>query len=115
MPSTVSSYLYILLTPAWVEDWVAAECSGRQPRTTRALFTRHRDRVLFGTDTFPPDARAYRLHYRFLESGDEKFPHDPDGVELMGRWAIDGLDLDDETLRAMYAGNAVRLIPTLAG
>ena len=87
---------------------------GRQPRAARALFTRHRDRVLFGTDTFPPDERSYRLHYRFLETADEKFPHDPDGVLLSGRWDIDGLDLDDETLRAVYAGNAVRLVPSLA-
>lgn len=86
---------------------------GRQPRAARDLFTRHRDRVLFGTDRFPPDGRSYLLHYRFLESADEKFPHDPDGDELSGRWAIDGLDLDDETLRAMYAGNAARLVPSL--
>jgi predicted TIM-barrel fold metal-dependent hydrolase len=87
---------------------------GRQPRATRDLFTRHRDRVLFGTDTFPPDGRSYRLHYRFLESRDEQFPHDPDGSLLSGRWAISGLGLDDGTLRAVYADNAARLVPALA-
>jgi alpha-galactosidase len=87
---------------------------GRQPRATRDLFVRHPDRVLFGTDTFPPDERSYHLHYRFLETGDEKFPHDPDSSRLMGRWEIDGVDLDDDTLRAVYAGNAARLVPALA-
>ncbi|MFI5915559.1 alpha-galactosidase [Dactylosporangium sp. NPDC051541] len=86
---------------------------GRQPRTTHDLFTRHPDRVLFGTDSFPPDERVYRLHYRFLETRDEQFPHDPDGDLLMGRWAIDGLGLDDATLGALYAGNAARLVPSL--
>ncbi len=86
---------------------------GRQPRAARGLFVRHRDRVLFGTDRFPPDARTYRLHYRFLQSEDEQFPHDPDGEILMGRWLIDGLALDDETLRAIYARNAARLVPSL--
>ncbi len=63
---------------------------GRQPRAARALFTRHRDRVLFGTDTFPPDERSYRLHYRFLETGDEWFPHSTEEIPEMGRWGIGG-------------------------
>jgi alpha-galactosidase len=86
---------------------------GRQPRAARELFIRHRERVLFGTDRFPPEEREYRLHYRFLESKDEKFPHDAEGRTLMGRWLIDGLALDDETLRAIYAENAARLVPSL--
>jgi alpha-galactosidase len=86
---------------------------GRQPRAARELFTRHSDRVLFGTDHFPPDERSYRLHYRFLETADEKFPHEPDEGTLMGRWLIDGLALDDAPLRAIYAENAARLVPSL--
>src|SRR5262249_5488070 len=86
---------------------------GRQPRAARELFTRHSDRVLFGTDQFPPDERCYRLHYRFLETADEKFPHEPDEGTLMGRWLIDGLALDEAPLRAIYAENAARLVPSL--
>jgi hypothetical protein len=33
----------------------------------------------------------------------------------MGRWAISGLDLPDDVLRAVYAENALRIVPGLAG
>lgn len=86
---------------------------GRQPRATRALMLRHPDRVLFGTDQIPPDAAGYPLHYRFLQTADEHFPHDPSGSPLMGRWMISGVDLPSEVLQKVYAGNAARLIPSL--
>ena len=87
---------------------------GRQPRAARALITRHADRFLFGTDSFPPDAEVYATHFRFLETVDEHFPYDPQGdVPSQGRWAIGALDLPADVLRAVYADNAVRLIPAL--
>ena len=88
---------------------------GRQPRATRALVDRHPDRVLFGTDSFPPSAQAYRRYFRFLETADEHFPYsdaDPPGC---GRWTISGLALDAESLRQVYGANAARLIPSLRG
>jgi predicted TIM-barrel fold metal-dependent hydrolase len=86
---------------------------GRQPRATRQLLTVYRDRVLFGTDQFPPDPDAYRLYYRFLETGDEQFPHDPRTSQLMGRWHISGVDLADDVLRRVYGENAARILPSL--
>lgn len=86
---------------------------GRVPRATRALILRHPDRVLFGTDDFPPAAATYATHFRFLETADEAFPHSTEDPPLMGRWTISGLDLPAEALRALYRDNAVRLIPKL--
>jgi predicted TIM-barrel fold metal-dependent hydrolase len=84
---------------------------GRQPRAARALMTTHPDRVLFGTDDFPPNGDTYAIHFRFLETDDEHFPYSPDDVPPQGRWAISGLGLSDDVLRAVYAENARRLIP----
>jgi predicted TIM-barrel fold metal-dependent hydrolase len=87
---------------------------GRQPRATRDLILRHPDRVLFGTDEYPPDAELYAIHFRFLETADEHFAHTTSEVPLMGRWAIYGLDLPEDVLRKVCAGNAARVIPALA-
>jgi predicted TIM-barrel fold metal-dependent hydrolase len=86
---------------------------GRQPRATRTLIERHPDRLVFGTDLFPPDREIYGVHFRFLETADEHFAYDTDGNPSQGRWAISGLDLPSEILAAVYAGNARRLIPGL--
>ncbi|MDH2442605.1 amidohydrolase family protein [Amnibacterium sp. CER49] len=96
---------------------------GRQPRAFRDLVVRFPDRVLFGTDTLPaaPDgyttdtglAEVYRRHFRFLETADEHFPHDGEEPSSSGRWRISGADLPDEALRAVYGGNAARLVPQL--
>jgi predicted TIM-barrel fold metal-dependent hydrolase len=83
---------------------------GRQPRATRALLQRHHDRILFGTDEFPPMQEVYAIHFRFLETADESFAYSNDDVPPQGRWAISGLDLPDDVLRAVYGGNARRLI-----
>jgi predicted TIM-barrel fold metal-dependent hydrolase len=86
---------------------------GRQPRAARELILAHPDRVLFGIDEFPPEAENYAIYFRFLETADEHFPHSTEEVPLMGRWAISGLDLPDDVLRAVYAENALRLLPSL--
>jgi hypothetical protein len=80
--------------------------------------------VLFGTDTLPSTpggypsdsglADGYRRHFRFLETADEHFPHDSEEPSSGGRWRISGADLPDEALRAVYGGNAARLVPQLA-
>jgi predicted TIM-barrel fold metal-dependent hydrolase len=86
---------------------------GRQPRATRDLIVSHPDRVLFGIDEFPPERENYEIYFRFLETRDEHFPHSTEDVPLMGRWAINGLDLPDDVLRAVYAENVFRLVPGL--
>jgi predicted TIM-barrel fold metal-dependent hydrolase len=85
---------------------------GRQPRAARRLIERHPTRVLFGTDAFPPLARAYRTYFRALETADEHFAYGvvEDDPWPQGRWRISGLDLSPPTLRAVYADNARRLI-----
>jgi predicted TIM-barrel fold metal-dependent hydrolase len=81
---------------------------GRQPYTARKFLIKYQDRVLFGTDT-PPNAEAYRIYYRFLETDDEYF--DPaGGHHLQGRWMIYGIHLPDEVLEKIYNKNALRLL-----
>jgi predicted TIM-barrel fold metal-dependent hydrolase len=87
---------------------------GRQPRATRNLIVTHQDRVLFGIDEFPPERENYAIYFRFLETGDEHFPHSTEEVPLMGRWAISGLELPDDVLRRVYSGNAARIVRGLA-
>lgn len=80
---------------------------GRQPYTARKFMIRHQDRVLFGTDT-RPNAEAYRMHYRFLETDDEYFDPAPSHGP-MGRWMIYGLFLPDEVLEKIYNKNALKI------
>lgn len=86
---------------------------GRQPRATRALLERHPTRILFGTDEFPPMQEVYAIHFRFLETADESFAYSIEDPPPQGRWAISGLDLTEDVLRAVYCDNARRLIPGL--
>lgn len=86
---------------------------GRQPRAVAEVIRAHPDRVLFGTDGFPPSREDYAIHFRFLETADECFPHSTEEVPLMGRWTISALDLPDDVLRRLYAGNARRIVPGL--
>jgi predicted TIM-barrel fold metal-dependent hydrolase len=83
---------------------------GRQPRAAAALFTRHRDRIVFGTDRYPPDAATYRRYFRFLETADEHFPYGEEAVPTQGRWAISGLALTDDVLRSVYSDNPRRIL-----
>lgn len=87
---------------------------GRQPRRARDLIVRHAERVLFGTDVFPPSLGEYAIHFRFLETEDEHFAYSLDGPPAQGRWRISGLGLPDDVLGPVYSGNARRLIPGLA-
>ena len=81
---------------------------GRQPYTARKFIIKYQDRVMFGSDT-PPDAHAYRIYYRFLETDDEYI--DPaEGHHLQGRWMIYGLYLPDEVLEKVYYKNAMKIL-----
>ncbi|MFC1541398.1 amidohydrolase family protein [Candidatus Latescibacterota bacterium] len=81
---------------------------GRQPRTARKFFLKYQDRIMFGTDT-APNAEAYRIYYRFLETDDEYF--DPaGGHHIQGRWMIYGIYLPDDVLEKVYNKNALKLL-----
>ena len=81
---------------------------GRQPYTARKFMIKYQDRVMFGTDT-SPDAKAYSIYYRFLETDDEYI--DPaEGHHLQGRWMIYGLYLPDDVLEKIYYKNAMRVL-----
>jgi predicted TIM-barrel fold metal-dependent hydrolase len=79
---------------------------GRQPYSTKRLFERHPDRILFGMDTFPPSADHFAPYFRFLETADEYFPYFPSEVGNQGRWHIYGLALPDDVLRQVYHDTA---------
>ncbi len=86
---------------------------GRQPRTARRFLIDYQDRILFGTDT-APDAGAYRIYYRFLETDDEYF--DPSGGHhLQGRWMIYGVHLPDSVLEKIYYRNAMKILSMYEG
>lgn len=88
---------------------------GRQPRAAIRLIHQHPERVLFGTDVFPPTAAAYGIHFRFLESADEDFEYGATPVPRQGRWRISGIDVPDDVLRLLYRENALRVLePRLA-
>ena len=88
---------------------------GRQPRRARELVLRHPERVLFGTDLTPSDWEEYAITFRFLETADEHFAYSRSEPPPQGRWRVSGLELPDEVLELVYAGNALRLIHGLAG
>ncbi len=104
----------------WV-DQLLAECPnlhidfsarigelGRQPHSARRLLTKHKDRVLFGTDS-GPDIEIYHTYFRFLETDDEYFDYDPRNSYSQGRWKISGLQLDNDVLERIYSLNARKL------
>ncbi len=84
---------------------------GRQPRAAARLIAKHRERVLFGTDSFPPPAALYRRWYRFLESDDEYFAYSgDDAAPSQGRWAVSALHLPSDVLEPLYRTNAQRVL-----
>ena len=87
---------------------------GRQPRAARRLILDHADRVLWGSDAYPPTAAAWGTNFRFLETDDEHFAYSDDPIPPQGRWQVSALDLPAEVLRPVYRDNALRLLPRLA-
>jgi predicted TIM-barrel fold metal-dependent hydrolase len=88
---------------------------GRQPRRTKALITRHPDRVLLGTDCAPPAAADYQRYLRFLETADESYPYSDHEPPPNGRWPISALDLEPPLAARVEGDNARALLPALAG
>jgi predicted TIM-barrel fold metal-dependent hydrolase len=81
---------------------------GRQPRFARAFFEKYQDRILFGKDSFQPD--EYPFYWRVFETADEYFDYYRDYHAF---WKLYGMDLPDDVLRALYYGNALRIIPNM--
>jgi predicted TIM-barrel fold metal-dependent hydrolase len=81
---------------------------GRQPYSARRFFPKYQDRIMFGTDT-RPDAQAYRLYYRFLETDDEYFDT-AESHHRQGFWMIYGIFLPKPVLEKIYHTNAARLL-----
>lgn len=91
---------------------------GRQPYSTRKLFIKHQDRIIFGTD-MPANIESsidmYRCYIRFLETYDEAFySPDYDGTFNRARWPICGIGLPPEVLEKIYYKNIIKIIPSLA-
>lgn len=83
---------------------------GRCPEAFRTLVERFPDRVLFGTDCFPPEPDDYARHRRFLETTDRGFAYSGEPVPLQGNWTIDGAGLPTELLTGVYRENARRIL-----
>jgi predicted TIM-barrel fold metal-dependent hydrolase len=84
---------------------------GRQPRRFRELIEQFPDRIMFGTDNFPPDRQEFTLHFRFLETADEAFDYSlASPIPPQGRWTVSGIALKGEQLAAIYGRNAARLL-----
>jgi len=76
------------------------------PRATGAFYKKYQDRLLYGTD-MGMDASMYQTTFRILETDDEHFyKHDQFGYH----WPLNGLGLDDETLRKVYSENAKKIL-----
>ncbi len=90
---------------------------GRQPYSTRELFIKHQDRIIFGTDmpaNIDSSIDMYRCYFRFLETFDESFyAPDYDGTFQRARWPICGIGLPGEVLKKIYYKNILKIIPSL--
>jgi hypothetical protein len=83
---------------------------GRRPREFASLVERFPDRVLFGTDCFPPTADDYLRHRRFLETSDCGFDYSGEPEPPQGNWTIDGAGIARQHLAGIYADNARRIL-----
>lgn len=90
---------------------------GRQPYSSRELFIKHQDRIIFGTDmpaNIDTSVDMYRCYFRFLETFDESFyAPDYDGSFGRARWPICGIGLPKEVLIKIYHKNIIKIIPSL--
>lgn len=83
---------------------------GRQPRSAVRLISNHSDRILWGSDVYPPQADELAVQFRFLETDDEAFDYSPAGTQTRGRWTVSGLHLPQDVLVKVYEANAARLL-----
>jgi len=101
------------------------ELGRHPPEQVRGVFTKHADRILFGTDFMvydrlilgsggdadrPTDddaAAFYRKCWRWLETADRDWEH---MTPIQGDWTINSIQLPPEVLRKIYFANARRLL-----
>jgi len=83
---------------------------GRRPQEFRRLVEQFPDRVLFGTDCFPPDTADYARHQRFLETSDTGFDYSAETPPPQGNWRIDAANLPAQVLPGIYQANARRVL-----
>jgi predicted TIM-barrel fold metal-dependent hydrolase len=101
------------------------EIGRRDPAFVRALFLKHQDRILLGTDfqvygklilgssgddENPDDAAAasfFSKHWTFFETLERGFPH---MTPIQGSWTIDAIGLPAPALRKIYFDNARRVL-----
>ena len=101
------------------------ELGRHDPKKIHKLFVKHQDRIFFATDFQvydrlilgssgneppPTDADAemfYQKEWRWLETGDEHWPH---MTPIQGDWTISSIDLPTSVLRKIYFDNARRLL-----
>jgi len=83
---------------------------GRRPHAFAKLVSAFPDRVLFGTDCFPPSADDYARHRRFLETDDRDFAYSGDTIPPQGNWAINGAAIEPRYLPGLYSKNARRVL-----
>ena len=101
------------------------EVGRHDPEKVRALFVKHQDRIVLGTDfqvydrlilgssgNEPPpsdeDARVFfQKHWRWLETRDKGWAH---MTPIQGDWTISSIGLPDDVLHKIYFGNARKLL-----
>jgi len=81
---------------------------GRQPAMALEFFTKYKDRILFGKDTYR--VSEFDTYFRVFETADEYFPY---YRKYHAQWRMYGADLPDDILKAVYYENALRIIPGL--
>jgi predicted TIM-barrel fold metal-dependent hydrolase len=98
---------------------------GRHPAAAgKALFEKHQDRLMFGTDrvfgvegdvqgagptkyfTEEEDNEFYDIHWKYFQIGARQFDHP---TPIQGNWKIDGISLSEEALKKLYWDNAYKL------
>ncbi len=95
--------------------WMVREL-GRQREEARAFICRNADRILFGTDqvvTAPSELVRYTSRYwthRIFWETAVQCPSPVEDPDDEGMPVIRGLDLPEDVLARMYAGNASRLL-----
>ncbi|MEO5798742.1 MAG: amidohydrolase family protein [Gemmatimonadales bacterium] len=82
---------------------------GRQPRMAHDFFIKYQDRLIFGKDSYQPD--EYPYYWRVFETNDDYFDYYRDYHAF---WKLYGIGLPDATLKKLYYGNALRIIPGIA-
>ena len=114
----------------WIDTSARVPEFGRHsPEKVRALFTKHQDRILFGSDfistprgmqlgsvskkkgqlTIADGIEFYRRHWEYFETDHRGMTHP---TPIQGSWTVDAVDLPPEVLRKLYHDNADWLIFT---